>query len=256
MNFDKSYLILLLIFVGLIPIKSNAQQIVHVENKRLKADESGWSGDVSIQVNFIQNINDIFQTANNASFQYTFEKNTLLSLSNYNLTIFNQSKVVNEGFQHFRYNRTVTDVFSWEAFGQAQFNEIIKIQFRSLLGTGPRIRIFENDSSKTRMYFGPLYMYEYEEETTGIINRVHRMSAYVSLGIPIHKRFFIDMIAYYQPNIVDWKNYRSSIQASLEISIIKKLILEIRLGLLYNSRPPEEIRNTFYNFSNGLKFRF
>lgn len=53
------------------------------------------------------------------------------------------------------------------------------MKFRSLTGTGLRFTLVNNDSLKTRLYIGVLYMFEYEEETTGKINRDHRNSNYI-----------------------------------------------------------------------------
>jgi hypothetical protein len=236
---------------------AKAQQIVHIENETLAATEQGFKGNIGLQANFIQNINDIFQTFNTAQLSYVKNKNSIISLTNQNLNIFNGGRIVNDGFQHFRYNRKVSNNFIIEAFTQAQFNEIIKIKFRALNGIGPRLNIIDNDSSQTRLLFGVSYMYEYEEETyINIINRAHRMNSYVSLGFNIGKYAKVDIIAYYQPDFAQWNDFRTSVEATIDFKISERLSFRLQHNLFYDSRPPMEIRKTFYNFRNGLRYQF
>lgn len=238
------------------PLGAQAQQVIHIENKRLAAEEQGLSGNVSLQVNFIQNINNILQTSNLLNLQYVSGEHSVLSVTNYSLTVFNESRVVNEGFQHFRYNYRMGKLMTMEGYTQVQFNEVLKMRFRWLTGAGPRFSILESDSVRTRLFAGTSVMAEYEEETTGIVNRAMRLSQFLSIGFPFARIFSVDAIAYYQPDLSLWEDFRTSIEARLEIRITAKLTLELRQNVVYDSRPPEGIRHVFYNLSNGVKYRF
>lgn len=120
-----------------------SQQIIHIENKRLAAVDSGFTGNITAGANFIQNINNIFQTNNNIQFQYTQKQHSFISLTSHNLTILNKNRIVNDGFQHIRYNYKFSEAFTMESFVQFQYNKIIKIDFRSLVGLGPRFSILK-----------------------------------------------------------------------------------------------------------------
>lgn len=233
-----------------------AQQIVHIENRRLAADKQGWSGDININMSFIQNQNEIFIMNNNLKIQYAQDKHSVISLTENNFQRVNKTGFVNDGFQHFRYNYKYSSNITYEAFQQFQFNDVLKMKFRSLTGTGPRFTVVNNDSTKTRLYIGMLYMYEYEEETTGKINRAHRNSNYISFGIPVSKNITIDMITYYQPDIFNFSDYRFSAQGIFEIRLTEKLSYLLSLNYIHDAVPPEGIRNTYYNFRNGLRYRF
>jgi hypothetical protein len=247
---------LLFIFIFLASFTLHGQQIIHIENKRLAAIDSGFTGNISIQANFIQNANNIFQNRNYIQIQYTQKKHSILSLSNQNLNIVNRERIVNDGFQHLRYNYRYTNLVTYEAFLQFQYNKVILIDFRTIFGGGPRFTIVQNDSTNMRLFVGTLYMYEYEEETTGVINRDHRISAYISYGKPINEVFLLDVIAYLQPALNRFKDIRTSVEALLEINITKSLRFRLRQSIMFDSRPPEGIRKTFYNFSNGLLYEF
>lgn len=99
-------------------------------------------------------------------------------------------------------------------------------------------------------------MYEYEEETDDIINRNHRWSTYISYGRPIMEILELDVITYFQPALNNWNDLRGSIEAQIKIKITEKLFFELRQSIFFDTNPPEEIRNIFYNFSNGLRYEF
>ncbi len=236
---------------------SYAQQVIHIENQTLAGVGDGFAGNISIQANFIQNINDIFQTFNTMQLSYIRDKNSVISLTNQNLNVLNGNRIVNDGFQHFRYNRKITKLLTFEAFTQAQYNEIIKIKMRTLNGLGPRFNVRNRDTSDTRLLIGVLYMYEYEEETEkNIINRAHRLSNYVSFGFKIGKYATFDIIAYVQPDILYWSDFRTSIEATIDLRISERLSFRMLHNYFYDTRPPSGIRPAFYNFRNGLRYQF
>lgn len=233
-----------------------AQQIVHIENRRLAADKQGWSGDISINISFIQNQNEIFIMNNNLKVQYAQDKHSIISITENNFQRVNKKGFVNDGFQHFRYNYKYTQNITYEAFQQFQFNDVLKMKFRYLTGTGPRFSVIKNDSLKTRLFIGVLYMFEYEEETTGKINLALRNSNYVSLGFPIGSNIIIDMISYFQPDIFNFNDYRFSAQGVMQIKLSEKLSYNLSINYIHDEVPPEGIRKTYYNFRNGLKYNF
>ncbi|MDQ3193336.1 MAG: hypothetical protein M3Q58_17265 [Bacteroidota bacterium] len=53
-----------------------AQQIIHIENKHLAHKENGFSGNAEFSANFVQNINNIFQSVNSFQVKYKKEKKT------------------------------------------------------------------------------------------------------------------------------------------------------------------------------------
>lgn len=234
-----------------------SQQIIHIENKRLAAVDSGFTGNIGVGANFIQNINNIFQMNNNMQLQYTQNKHSVISLTNHNLTILNKNRIVNDGFQHIRYNYKISEPYTLEAFVQFQYNKIIKIDFRSLVGLGPRFSVLKYTKDNTeRLFIGTAYMYEYEEEAYDIINRNHRWNTYVSYGRPIKEILELDLITYFQPALNNWNDIRGSIEAQIKIKITEKLFFELRQSIFFDTDPPDEIRNIFYNFSNSLRYEF
>lgn len=236
--------------------ESTAQQVIHIENRRMADTTDGFSGDISLQANLVQNLNDIFQTNNLAQLHFVKGRHRALSISSFNLTVFNESRIANDAYQHFRYNFELTERLSPEVFAQYQYNELIKIGFRTLHGAGLRYAVLDNDSAKTKLFTGLSYMYEYEEETTDKIIRAHRANFYFSVGLPIGNLIHLDAIAYFQPNLELIKDVRSSVEVTIDVRITRRLSLLLVHSLIYDGAPPEGVRNTFYNFRNGLRYRF
>ena len=67
-------------------------------------------------------------------------------------------KFENRGIQHLRYNYKLLPNITLEVFGQGQYNKVSKIDFRGLVGTGPRFKLTQLEDYK--FYLGTLLMYE------------------------------------------------------------------------------------------------
>lgn len=248
------YRISLILLILMIFNSLRSQSVVHAESGRLKADEQGFSGNIEMGLNFVQNINNVFSSQNASQFQYVSKRHIFTSLNALNLTIFNENRVLNDGFQHLRYGNRINKKIRWEGFVQAQYNEIIKIRGRYLTGTGPLFKIFNSEEDSVNLIYSTAYMLEYEEETTDIINRHQRWNNMLSVGWPINNKVDLDLITYYQPDIMNFKDFRISSEIMLKINIIKRLNLKYSMALFYDADPPEGIRNVFYNIKNTLSF--
>jgi hypothetical protein len=233
---------------------ASAQSVVNTESNRLDTLKNGLKGNIELSLNFVQNTNNIFQTQNSSLFQWNKNKHSLKSFNALNLTIFNDSKVLNDGVQYLRYSYHLTDFFDVETFGQAQYNQIIKIRGRYLMGLGGRLHIFDPEEDSVKLHLSVHYMREYEEETTERINRHHRLNNVLSFGWPINDKIDLNMIAYYQPDMQDFKDFRFSSEASIQIKILKRLTFKYSMAWFYDENPPEGINRVFYNIRNTLMF--
>lgn len=244
----------LLLTSFLFTLIAQSQSVVNTESNRLDTLENGISGNIELGLNFVQNINNVFQTQNSSQFQWNKDGHSLMSFNALNLTVFNDSKVLNDGVQYLRYSYHFKDFLDLETFGQVQYNEIIKIRGRYLMGIGPRLHIFDSEKDSVKLHMSIHYMREYEEETTGRINRHHRLNNVLSFGWPINDKVNLNMIAYYQPDMQNFKDFRFSSEASIQIKILKRLTFKYSMAWFYDENPPEEINRIFYNIRNTLLF--
>lgn len=244
----------LLTFLLFISLNNKAQSVVNTESNRLDTLENGIRGNIELGLNFVQNINNVFQTQNSSLFQWNNDKHSVMSFNALNLSVFNDSKVLNDGVQYLRYSYQLKKFLDLETFGQAQYNEIIKIRGRYLMGLGLRLHIFDAEKDSVKLHLSSHYMREYEEETTGIINRHHRLNNVLSFGWPINDKIDLNLIAYYQPDMQNFKDFRFSSEAGVEIEILKRLTFKYSMAWFYDENPPEGINRIFYNIRNTLLF--
>ncbi len=245
------------LIVSLILINVNSRsQIVNIESRRMRTDTVGWSGDAAANFQLSKTTETIYDFGANIHFQFKQKNYLFLFLNEYRVIKGNKTKFVNSAFSHIRYNQKVTkDLLRWEVFVQAQYNGALDVGFRGLAGTGPRIKICDNDL--LRMYAACLYMYEYEENVAKtLFFRLHRLSSYLTFTLNIGELELINT-TYYQPNLRSFKrDYRIASQTNLDVKITHNLKFSTGYSFRYESMPFPGIPNTTYYLSNGLKFFF
>lgn len=240
----------------LIAAKANGQ-IVNVESLRKVADTSKWSGNMSLDLNLIKNKNDIFSIKSGTHIQYLNKKDMVLFVNNLNFQQLDSSKFVNRGIQHLRYNYRFRPKVAWEVFGQVQYDAVSNIEYRGLVGTGPRFKL--GTSEKYKFYTGTLFMYEYEKsvETFGTnINRDIRGSIYLSFSLYPSDQVSVVSTTYYQPKLLKLKDFRISNETSLSFQIYRNLGFKSSFTLLFDAFPPSNVPDTQYEWTNGLVYAF
>ena len=248
------YITILLLCVSL----TSFSQVINVETLRKPLDSAKWTGSVSLDVSLIKNKNDIFRIANKAHIQYNDQINLWLFVNDLNFQKIEGNSLVNRGTQHLRYNRKVSERVKWEVFTQAQYDAISQIDFRGLVGTGPRFKLTKSDNY--RFYLGTLIMYEYEKAANVISNRTQndvRGSAYLSFSLYPTETISIISTSYYQPKLDAFSDYRFSSNTSLLFKIYKDLAFKTNFNYFYDAVPvSSSIPKTQFELTNGLVYSF
>lgn len=234
-------------------------QIVNVENKRKALqDTSGVFGNLNFGFNLVENGSTIFTFKGGAQVDWKNGKNLWLSSTNFNLVRVQGSDFVNNGFQHLRYNYELSKRWTYEAFGQAQYNERTRMKLRALLGTGGRLLLADKEHAKA--YFGTAYMLEYNEiADTNIIHRDQRLSTYLSFVWQPVSNLTFSGTSYFQPLLTDFKNARLSSLTTMELKITNKLAFKTTFQITYDGQLKEDspgVPSTIYSLVNGLRWDF
>jgi hypothetical protein len=244
----------LLLVMSSTPILTG-QSIVNIESKRIVTDTIGWAGSAQVAFRLSKNIKTEFTLSNSAHLQYKNQKELYLFLANASLVEAGKEKFVNSGFAHLRYNRKFGPVLRWEAFAQIQYNKVLSVNQRGLLGTGPRFKLLSTE--KLHLYQGTLYMFEYEEDINpDIIYRDQRISAYLSYTWLPTENFSFSGTWYFQPKIDDLGDHRVAGQVNLDFQITDRLSFTTSFNYLKDSEPPAEVPKEVYSMRNGLSFSF
>ena len=235
---------------------SATAQVINTERLRLNAKDQGWVGSFNASFSQSQSTIKIQSLSLRTGMEYVKDPVTILLVGQLSLSKKdNTVNLANAGFFHARLGHALSRSMRWETFGQVQYHEFKKIGIRSLSGTGARFTLSESDSLK--VFWGALYMYEYEKlfaEDT--YNRAHRMSTYLSAAYRFTDFFFIDFIAYYQPLWRAPSDFRISSETIVNFDLTQSLNFRIIFNYGYDSRPPEGIPRINYNWSNSLGLTF
>jgi hypothetical protein len=231
-------------------------QLVNIENQRVQSDSLRTVTIIDLQYNYQNNNDEELSLVNfSATHQYKTKnlKNYFLLLGNIDYSLANREELSNSGLIHFRYNRKLDKKLRIEAFIQYQYNKILGVESRSLIGVGPRYKI--NKSEKIIFYLGSLVMQEFEKATDNTNTMSYqRLSNYLSLSFKnTAKTLEFTAVVYYQPNCKLWKDYRLSSQASLAFNITSKVQFVNSINYGYDSYAPSNVSKKNIILTNGLK---
>ena len=227
-------------------------QIVNIESLRKSpADTIPLHFKIEAGAALNKNTTSIFWMNFGADFQWRADEHQWLSVTDLNLNRSDGATLLNEGFQHIRYNRKLGKVFDFETFIQGQYNEAIKLRVRGLLGVGGRFQIVDRDQQK--LTYGVSYMYEYDEESeSNIVHRDHRLNNYLSIVLQLTSQASFISTTYFQPVAFRFNDVRLSSQSSLNIRISDRLRFQSAFTIQYDSRNPEGVPPTIYRLTTGL----
>ena len=231
-------------------------QLVNIESQRVQSDSVRTITVLDLLYNYQNNNNEELSLINfSATHQYKTKdlKNYFLLLGNIDYSLANGEELSNSGLIHFRYNRKLNTRLRIEAFSQYQYNKILGIESRNLIGIGPRYKI--NKSDKMVFYIGSLLMQEFEKASDNTKTMSYqRLSSYLSISIKNKaKKLEFTSVVYYQPNINLWKDYRLSNQTTLAFNISSKLQFVNSINYGFDSYAPTNISKQNIILSNGFK---
>lgn len=248
----KVFVAILLVFI----VSITSAQVVNIEKKRIGEDDEGFSGKIDLSAGITETENQIIQGKNNIKLQYKKNQHTFLLFNNISLIKADEQKLINDGFQHVRYNYELEKIpITWETFTQNQYNTVKLLKRRILTGAGPRFRILNNDTIS--FFVGPLVMYENEILTDDSTTfETIRMSNYLSFAVNLSKTLSFNHITYYQPDLSNFNDYRISSETSFKLFFTRKLAFSIVFNYTFDSKPPTDINKSFYSLSNTISYTF
>lgn len=247
------YFVIFLFFSFSITING---QILNAESLRKVTDTSGFSGAADINFSLKRNVNKYLSVSSGIHVQYKMNKHLVLIKNDFEFKSIEGNKFENAGISHLRYNYKFHPRIAFEIFTQAQFNKVSKINFRGLVGMGPRFKLTTSENYK--FYLGTHIMYEQEELSDGFtpIQRGFRSTSYLSFSLYPTETLSLISTTYYQPRLKDFGDYRLSNQSSLLIDVFKNFAFKTSYTFIYDATPAKNIPNSQYNLSSGVVYTF
>lgn len=170
-----------------------------------------------------------------------------------------QEEYLNNYFYHIRYRWLVTDFFNLELFGQSDHNKFRGYLQRNLYGAGPLLKWV--DKKNFVFYTGLAYMGEFEEATMSdekgsTRHHAERLSASVLFSQAPLPHLDVSLSMYYQPNLHDSKDRRTSAKGSIGYKLTEDLSYSLAASVTADTDPGEGVARTDLKFKNVLKLTF
>lgn len=230
-------------------------QLVNIESQRMQVDSVRFVLKSDLLFDYSNNNGKyLSQFTANISTQFKSKdlKRIYMFIGSYNTERSKDQDFQNSHFLHLRFNQKITNVFRFEAFVQSQYNAILSINRRELVGAGLRFKFISTPAVKA--YFGNAYMYEHEridDSDTEFYN--NRNSSYVSCTINFPKsKVNLTETLYFQPKYNDIGNHRVFQQLQAQFPITASLSFTVQFTYFYNSFVPEISRDYSTDLSLGL----
>jgi hypothetical protein len=244
-----------LLFLFLFTSRCSFAQVINIESKRFLNDTNGFVGSALANFSINQTTKQVIALGVNVHAQYQYNRHRILAITDLSFIKAGDQDFVNSGYQHVRYNYKIVNRVTWEAFVQGQYNRVLLLDRRYLVGTGPRFKVVKKKNF--RVYTACLYMYEYQVQNFDSITKYNnRLSTYVTVSFALSKILDFTSTTFYQPNLADFADYRIANDSALEFNLSQKLNFRVGFNMLYDTRQPRGIPAMTYMLKNGIGYKF
>ncbi len=241
-----------------IPLLGQAQ-LVNIETKRLQTDSTRFVLSADFAFNHSNNdgvsVNQVNGTLTTQLKSKDLKK-TYLFLGNYRLIDSDEGNLQNSWFLHTRFNYKFNQLLRLEAFLQGQYNQLLVVEQRNLVGAGLRMKWMNRENFSG--YLGNSYMYEVEySDRAGTTNYNHRNSTYLSVSyLSKSKNFSVTNTVYYQPLYKNLEDYRILEQFRLDIPLADWFKVFTIYDYYFDSKTPLNTREYTSQLQIGIGFSF
>jgi hypothetical protein len=234
-------------------------QLVNIETKRLQTDSTRFVLNADFAFNHSNNdgvsVNQINGTLT-TQLKSKDLKRTYLFLGNYRLIDADEGNLQNSWFLHTRFNYKFNQLLRFEAFLQGQYNQLLVVEQRNLVGAGLRLKWMNRVNFSG--YLGNSYMYEVEySDRAGTTEYNHRNSTYLSVSyLSKSKNFSVTNTVYYQPLYKNLKDYRLLEQFRLDIPLAEWFKVFTIYDYYFDSKTPLNTREYTSQLQIGVGLSF
>lgn len=173
---------------------------------------------------------------------------------------------------HPRYQLRIHDWLHWESYLQANTNRLKRLEFRGLVGTGPRFTLLQGDRGELAV--GAHYMYEHERYHAGSYaeghdragedfpdndarQNNHRISSYLTGTARLDERLSFVHTTYYQPRFTAFRDdFRLMTENRLVVDLNDRLALSLTETIVWDTDPPVSVEELDTHTSVEFTFGF
>ena len=242
-----------------------SQSIVNTE-KLFSDNEEGFAASSELMGSAISGNANVILVEYSLNFRYKWKKNNLKLLSGGEYIREDQADVSNNLFGQLRYNYHFNSKNRLVSLYQLQYNKVLLLNRRQLLGIGLRHRLFEIGSDSTSKFNADFTLGVMQEEEqlnaetlqVGEKNYTNYTRSMLSMvmSIKLSENFTFINTTYLQQHLKDLTDYRLFNEINLMFSINKWMTLSCDLEIRYDSEPPSSLKSKDFNTNLGLLFSF
>lgn len=226
-------------------------QVVNIEQSRVNLDSAGWAGTITANFTSQKYQNLFLAAASRAAVYKRTGPDLWLFLAESGFSVAQKAQFNNMSLAHVRFNREVLPWLKLEGFTQMQYNKLLGLDRRNLLGGGLRYKLAEKDNQW--YYLGSSIMLDYEKVNNGDRSVLYgRSSFYFSWTYKQLDRWALTSTSYFQPLLNRLNDYRLAGQHSFSMAINKNWAIRVELTHFYDSRPPVGVIKSTFTSTLGL----
>jgi hypothetical protein len=189
------------------------------------------------------------------------EKSNLMLFGGYSLLSQSNDKILNTGFGHIRHTLRINKRFGTFEFYQRQFNEVLLLTRREVIGAGLTYKIVNSDSLKLDLNAGVMREVEILKEASLLPDELSetkylRLSIVNSFSWYIGKLIRINNVIYYQPYIGDFADFRLLDDFNLIVALDNHIEFISSFTFRYDSQPPSALKSTDNSIAFGINLKF
>lgn len=252
--------LLFAVFIACFTVPSLAAAQINTEAMRVGDPEEGFSGNVGASLDLKRGAVAYLELKGSTQNIYHYGVHTWLLSGNAGYGKTEGEKFAQRFFTHFRWTAMWHPRIGSELFTQVEYDEFLRQRLRSLLGSGPRVLVIDDETFQA--FWGVAYMLEREildippDNPHPQRGYYHRISSYLSLKWQPTENVNIVQTIYVQPRIDAFSDLRMLEQADLVVKLFDALSLKTSLTVLYDGRPPAGVVKTNLYLTQGVLLEY
>ncbi len=254
----RSLLLAASVALGL-PAIASAQ--VNTERLRSSVDAEGPFLRIDGSVGWMRGNVDFLEVSTNVLTGVNHGKHHLMAHMAASYAEFGGASYLGRAFAHLRWTAQWHERVASEIFAQNQYDRILFLRARALVGAGPRLTLIESDALKA--YAATGYMLEREVFQRSVIpedephprkTTNHRWTNYLTFTAQVDEMLSFTNTIYVQPRFDDFSDYRVAEEAALTLTHGTGLSISLALRVRFDSRPPQALSRTDVSLFTTLGF--
>jgi len=236
-----------------------ARAIINTDT--VESDEVGTKVAIDMSVNGSSGSSNVINSRFNGMSQWKWgEEDTSSVLGRYQYGRSNGAANTDSGNFHIRNRHKIIEGMEWEVFGQAEKDRFTRKKLRVLAGSGARVQVWNSENTKIHFGIGAFWELEKLTAKAGVVEQTKtdsiRLNSYLNLSKKFTDTLSIGLIAYYQPRVDRFKDYRFMGQGQLKIKINDNLDFNLNIENTVDAGPPIGINKNEYRYSSGISASF